>query len=140
MAKIREKSEETKVKGKTYHRGSPPKDAGGSQKGGSEKPTVVSGAVAGTIAVKSGRAKSSDLTAVFHKEGKWVVSYCPEIGTTSQGKTQSEALENLKEATALYLEEFPRPKYSTATFRLNAKAASGCFRQASGGRFEAPGV
>ncbi|MEN9823395.1 MAG: hypothetical protein RLZ04_1821 [Actinomycetota bacterium] len=31
----------------------------------------------------------------------------PETGTTSEGETQAEALSNLAEATALYLEEFP---------------------------------
>jgi predicted RNase H-like HicB family nuclease len=29
------------------------------------------------------------------------------VGTVSQGKTVEEAVENLKEATELYLEEFP---------------------------------
>ena len=31
----------------------------------------------------------------------------PETGTTTQGKSQEEAMENLKEATSLYLQEFP---------------------------------
>jgi predicted RNase H-like HicB family nuclease len=31
----------------------------------------------------------------------------PETGTTTQGETVEEALANLREATALYLEEFP---------------------------------
>ncbi len=31
----------------------------------------------------------------------------PETGTTTQGESVAEALANLKEATALYLEEFP---------------------------------
>lgn len=31
----------------------------------------------------------------------------PETGTTSQGETVEEALANLREATELYLEEFP---------------------------------
>jgi predicted RNase H-like HicB family nuclease len=31
----------------------------------------------------------------------------PETGTTSQGDTIEEALANLREATELYLEEFP---------------------------------
>ena len=31
----------------------------------------------------------------------------PETGSTSQGETIDEALANLKEATELYLEEFP---------------------------------
>ena len=35
------------------------------------------------------------------------VAYNPETGTTTQGETAAEALANLKEATELYLEEFP---------------------------------
>jgi predicted RNase H-like HicB family nuclease len=31
----------------------------------------------------------------------------PETGTTSQGESVSETLSNLREATELYLEEFP---------------------------------
>jgi predicted RNase H-like HicB family nuclease len=49
-------------------------------------------------------------TAVIHKEEDMYVSECPEIGTVSQGKTIEEAIENLKEATALYIEEFPIKK------------------------------
>jgi len=50
------------------------------------------------------------LSAVLHKEGKWYVAECPEVGTVSQGRTLDEAVANLKEATELYLEEFPLPK------------------------------
>lgn len=32
----------------------------------------------------------------------------PETGCTTQGETIEAAIANLKEATALYLEEFPR--------------------------------
>ena len=46
-------------------------------------------------------------TAVIHKEDNWYVADCPEVGTVSQGKTVEEAVANLKEATELYLEEFP---------------------------------
>jgi predicted RNase H-like HicB family nuclease len=46
-------------------------------------------------------------TAVLHKEGELYVAECPEVGTVSQGKTVEEAVANLKEATELYLEEFP---------------------------------
>ena len=35
------------------------------------------------------------------------VAKCPEVGTVSQGKTIEESIINLKEATELYLEEFP---------------------------------
>lgn len=46
-------------------------------------------------------------TAVIHKEDDWYVADCPEVGTVSQGKSIEEAIDNLKEATELYLEEFP---------------------------------
>ena len=46
-------------------------------------------------------------TAVLHKEEDMYVAECPEVGTASQGKTIDEAVSNLKEATELYLEEFP---------------------------------
>lgn len=48
-------------------------------------------------------------TAIVHKEERLYVAECPEVGTTSQGATIEEALANLKEATELYLEEFPLP-------------------------------
>ena len=37
------------------------------------------------------------------------VAFNPETGTTTQGESVAEAMENLKEATELYLEEFPLP-------------------------------
>lgn len=46
-------------------------------------------------------------TAVLHKEEDVYVAECPEVGTASQGETVEEAINNLKEATKLYLEEFP---------------------------------
>lgn len=46
------------------------------------------------------------LTAVIQKEENFYVAKCPEVGTVSQGKTIEEALENLGEATKLYLEKF----------------------------------
>jgi len=46
-------------------------------------------------------------TAVIHKEEDIYVAECPEVGTVSQGYTIEEAVANLKEATELYLEEFP---------------------------------
>lgn len=50
------------------------------------------------------------LTAVLHKEEDMYVAECPEVGTVSQGYSIEESLANLKEATELYLEEFPIPK------------------------------
>lgn len=50
------------------------------------------------------------LTAVLipATEGGYTASN-PETGTTTQGDTIEEALANLREATELYLEEFPLP-------------------------------
>jgi predicted RNase H-like HicB family nuclease len=48
-------------------------------------------------------------TAVIHKEDDIYVAECPEVGTVSQGYSIEEALANLKEATELYLEDFPLP-------------------------------
>ena len=49
-------------------------------------------------------------TAVIHKEDDLYIADCPEVGTVSQGRTVEEAIANLKEATELYLEEFPLKK------------------------------
>ena len=46
-------------------------------------------------------------TAVIHREDAWYVAECPEVGTVSQGQTIEEAVVNLREATEIYLEEFP---------------------------------
>ena len=40
----------------------------------------------------------------------------PETGTTSQGDTIEEAVANLREATELYLEEFPLPSAAGRSF------------------------
>ena len=47
------------------------------------------------------------LSALLHKEDDLYIAQCPEIGTVSQERTIEEAIANLKEATELYLEEFP---------------------------------
>jgi len=52
------------------------------------------------------------LTAVIHLEDDLYVAECPEIGTVSQGTSIEEAINSLKEATELYLEEFPMNKFS----------------------------
>ncbi len=46
-------------------------------------------------------------TAVLHKEGDLYVAECPEVGTVSQGSSLDKAVANLREATELFLEEFP---------------------------------
>ncbi|MDI6721219.1 MAG: type II toxin-antitoxin system HicB family antitoxin [Candidatus Aenigmarchaeota archaeon] len=44
------------------------------------------------------------LTAEVKKGEKYFVARCPELGVTTQGKTEQEAKENLKEAVELHLE------------------------------------
>ena len=56
------------------------------------------------------RGIAIELTAVLTpaEEGGYI-ALNPETGTTTQGETVEEAVANLKEATALYLKEFPLP-------------------------------
>jgi len=66
-------------------------------------------------------------TAVLHKEGELYVADCPEIGTVSQGKTVEDSIANLKEATELYLEEFPPRRFqSPARHRLRGTLCLDC--------------
>ena len=48
-------------------------------------------------------------TAVINKEKNLYVSWCPELDIASQGKTVEKALDNLKEAIELYLEDEDAP-------------------------------
>lgn len=46
-----------------------------------------------------------EFTAVYHKQGKHVIALVEEVpGVNTQGKTEKEARENLKEALELALE------------------------------------
>ena len=48
------------------------------------------------------------LTAIITEaEEGGFIAFNPETGTTTQGENYLEAIENLKEATSLYLDEFP---------------------------------
>lgn len=67
------------------------------------------------------------LTAVLipAEEGGFV-ALNPETGTASQGDSITDALANLREATELYLQEFPIASYGKAlltTFEVAARAA-----------------
>ena len=56
--------------------------------------------------------KVHTFTVIVHKEDDMYVAECPEVGTVDQGETIEQALAGLKEATRLYLEEFPLPEAS----------------------------
>jgi predicted RNase H-like HicB family nuclease len=64
-------------------------------------------------------------TAVLHKKYGLYDAECPEMDTVNQGKAIEEAIANLKEATELYLEEFPIqnfPKPLMTTFEAAVNA------------------
>ena len=71
------------------------------------------------------------LTAVLHKEDDLYVAECPEVGTVSQGYTVEEAVVNLKEATELYLEEFPLSQVSKPFLTTFEAAVSGAVSEAT---------
>jgi len=48
----------------------------------------------------------NEFTAIFERDGDWVIAYCPEIpGANGQGRTKDEARVSLVEAIALILED-----------------------------------
>ena len=48
----------------------------------------------------------NELTAVFERDGDWIIANCPEIpGANGQGRTKDEARASLVEAIALILED-----------------------------------
>jgi predicted RNase H-like HicB family nuclease len=56
--------------------------------------------------------KIQSFTAIVYKEDDMYIAECPEVGTVDQGETIEQAIARLKEATRLYLEEFPLPQTS----------------------------
>ncbi len=61
--------------------------------------------------------KNRSFTIIIHKEEDMYIAECPEVGTVDQGETIENAIAGLKEATKLYLEQFPliesSPRYIT---------------------------
>lgn len=51
--------------------------------------------------------KTQSFTVIVYREDDLYVAECLEVGTVDQGETIEQAIANLKEATRLYLEEFP---------------------------------
>ena len=48
----------------------------------------------------------NEFTAIVEKDGKWFISYCPEIpGANGQGRTKSACLKSLSAAIELILED-----------------------------------
>lgn len=66
--------------------------------------------------------------SIVWKEDQWYVSKALEVEVASQGKTEKEALENLKEALELYFEDqskvelapVTKPKLQDLSIHVNA--------------------
>ena len=77
--------------------------------------------------------------ATVWREGDWFVAQCLEVDVASQGKTEQEALQNLREALELHFEE-PQatitPHVTTVEAEISAKpyALSGGQAQAGESR------
>ncbi len=50
-------------------------------------------------------AMKLDLTAAVWQEGDWFVAECVELGVASQGRSEDEAVSNLRGAVLLYLQD-----------------------------------
>ena len=64
-----------------------------------------------------------DFSAVVSREGEWFVAQCLEVDVASQGRTEAEALTNLKEALELHFEPpmaTPAPQVKRVRVRLHA--------------------
>ena len=48
---------------------------------------------------------SYKFTITYHKENKWYVAHCLDVGVTSQGESLEQAQNNIQEALELYLED-----------------------------------
>ena len=69
----------------------------------------------------------NSFTAIIRKGEKQFVALCPELDVVSQGYTIEEAVENLKEAVELYIEEMGIPEQYTSkdTFIVKFDLPSG---------------
>ena len=50
-------------------------------------------------------------TIAIQREDDWFIAKCLENSVASQGKTMNEAMENLREAVALYYEDEQIPEF-----------------------------
>ena len=49
---------------------------------------------------------SNTYTAIFERDGKWHIAYCPEVpGADGQGRTKQEARESLAKAIELIFQD-----------------------------------
>ncbi|MGC2110811.1 MAG: type II toxin-antitoxin system HicB family antitoxin [Candidatus Korobacteraceae bacterium] len=79
------------------------------------------------------------LFGVIKRQGDWYVAYCPPLDITTQGRTLSEAKENLQEASYLFMVScFERGTFEQAMRELGWSVAKGSASTEQGRRLEIP--
>jgi hypothetical protein len=68
---------------------------------------------------KDGGEKRTCSASVW-REGEWYVAQCLEVDVASRGKSEDEALENLREAIALYFGPTGAPQLRTLEVEVSA--------------------
>jgi predicted RNase H-like HicB family nuclease len=58
--------------------------------------------------MKNRKSKQNSNYVVIKENGVFIAQ-CPDLGLSSRGATEQEAIENLQEALALYFEDLPGP-------------------------------
>jgi len=66
-------------------------------------PMLKTGEEVATITIDTNQT-TRQFTAITWQEGKWFVAQCLQVEVTSQGRTETEALVNLREALELHFE------------------------------------
>lgn len=67
--------------------------------------------------------KTQTFTASITQEDKWFIAQCLEVDVASQGKSEDEAINNLREALELYFEP-PRPTVMPKIRKFEANIGS----------------
>ena len=62
-------------------------------------------------------------SASVWREGDWYVAQCLEVDVASQGESEEETLENLREAIELYFES-PRPNATPQVRRIEVAVSA----------------
>jgi len=76
-------------------------------------------------------------TARVWKEGRWFIAQCAEVDVASHGRTERQALKNLREALELYFEQ-PTATVPPKVANIEVEVGGGC-AVAGGTRRSAPG-
>ena len=63
---------------------------------------------------------TQEFTATVWQEGEWFVAQCREVDVASQGLTEDEALDNLREALELHFEP-PRATVLPSIHRIEVE-------------------